>query len=40
MGEAHGVNDFVLFDMLSEDFDLAIFKPIHDRNYPFYAVKK
>lgn len=40
MGEAHGVKDWELFDLLSETHELSIDKKFFHRCYPFYALRK
>jgi len=40
LGEAHGYDDFTMFKQLSDRFDLAIFKPMGVRCYPFYAKRR
>lgn len=39
MGEAHGNDDFLMFDMLSKTHQLKINKEFAQRCYPFYARK-
>lgn len=40
MGEAHGIDDFKMFDLLSNHFDVAISKHMGQRTYPFSALRK
>ena len=40
MGEAHGIKDFEMFDMLDKTHHLGINKPFGIRNYEFYAARK
>jgi FkbM family methyltransferase len=39
MGEAHGTNDFKMFDFLEETHTVSIKKELYQRCYPFYAKK-
>lgn len=40
MGEMHGVDDWKLFDYLSETHDLRVNRDFGQRCFPFYAMKK